>query len=101
MQAKLVSSMEDLAPLATGLEDGEKPKLGQELLHNVGLMVGLAETEIQVSGRACTVTARRNGVGPNVWDGFLVDVPFFFIRHTHVQEQYLNLAYRVIGIVYF
>lgn len=40
--------MEDLAPLATGLEDGEKPKLGQELLHNVGLMVGLAETEIQV-----------------------------------------------------
>lgn len=49
-QAKLVSSMDDLAPLATGLAEGETPKLGQELLHNVGLMVGLAETEIQVSG---------------------------------------------------
>lgn len=43
-----MSTMDDLAPLATGLEDGETPKLGQELLHNVGLMVGLAETEIQV-----------------------------------------------------
>lgn len=48
MQAKLVTTMEDLAPLATGLAEGEQPKLGQELLHNVGLMVGLAETELQV-----------------------------------------------------
>lgn len=40
--------MDDLAPLATGVGDGDSPKLGQELLHNVGLMVGLAETEIQV-----------------------------------------------------
>lgn len=43
-----MSSMDDLAPLATGVEDGGSPKLGQELLHNVGLMVGLAETDIQV-----------------------------------------------------
>ncbi|CAM9593985.1 unnamed protein product, partial [Laminaria digitata] len=48
-QAKLVSSMDDLAPLAVGVGDGTSPKLGQELLHNVGLMVGLAETEIQAS----------------------------------------------------
>lgn len=50
LQTKLVSTMDDLAPLATGVEDGSTPKLGQELLHNVGLMVGLAETEIQVCG---------------------------------------------------
>lgn len=49
LQTKLVSSMDDLAPLAPGAGgDGGRPKLGQELLHNVGLMVGLAETEIQV-----------------------------------------------------
>ena len=48
-KAKLVSSMDDLAPLAVGVGDGASPKLGQELLHNVGLMVGLAETEIQAS----------------------------------------------------
>lgn len=48
-KAKLVSSMDDLAPLAVGVGDGTSPKLGQELLHNVGLMVGLAETEIQAS----------------------------------------------------
>lgn len=51
MKTKLVSSMDDLAPLATGLGDGGTPKLGQELLHNVGLMVGLAETEIQVTNQ--------------------------------------------------
>eukprot|EP00904_Undaria_pinnatifida_P011496 jgi/Undpi1/7477/HiC_scaffold_22.g09950.m1 len=51
-QAKLVSSMDDLAPMATGAGDGTSPKLGQELLHNVGLMVGLAETEIQASDAA-------------------------------------------------
>ena len=51
MKAKLVSSMDDLAPLAEGAGDGTPPKLGQELLHNVGLMVGLAETEIQASTR--------------------------------------------------
>ena len=44
-----MSSMDDLAPMATGAGDGTSPKLGQELLHNVGLMVGLAETEIQAS----------------------------------------------------
>lgn len=48
-QTKLVSSMDDLAPLAPAAGgDGGAPKLGQELLHNVGLMVGLAETELQV-----------------------------------------------------
>ena len=55
-QAKLVSTMDDLAPLATGIEDGEAPRLGQELLHNVGLIVGLAETDIQAS---CTSTCLR------------------------------------------
>lgn len=51
LKTKLVSSMDDLAPLAPGVSgDGGEPKLGQELLHNVGLMVGLAETEIQVRG---------------------------------------------------
>lgn len=51
-QTKLVSSMDDLAPLAPAAGgDGGAPKLGQELLHNVGLMVGLAETELQVRGK--------------------------------------------------
>lgn len=40
--------MDDLAPLATGLAEGEKPKLGQEILHNVGLIIGVTENEIQV-----------------------------------------------------
>lgn len=48
-----MSSMDDLAPLATGVEDGGTPRLGQELLHNVGLMVGLAEAEIQARRNVC------------------------------------------------
>ncbi|CAN0438338.1 unnamed protein product, partial [Ectocarpus fasciculatus] len=59
-QTKLVSTMDDLAPLASGTGgDGGAPKLGQELLHNVGLMVGLAETEIQTLHRRRQVEADR------------------------------------------
>eukprot|EP00752_Nemacystus_decipiens_P009688 g8655.t2 len=47
-QTKLVRSLDDLAPLSRGASgNGGTLKLGQELLHNVGLLARMPETELQ------------------------------------------------------
>lgn len=63
-QTKLVYGMDDLAPMPSGAsEDGGIPKLGQELLHNVGLLAGLPETEVQeLHGRRLAAVDRAKAL---------------------------------------